>query len=243
MTNNKFNYRRALIIGVIGIGVASVGHMYLSSLYLANQISTCKTETQEKIGKVAEEWDDVMSRAKTSNRSNMQANISDLQNIKRRFNDVKVPQCAIVAKITASNGMQSDIRQLLEFTKGDDKTYIKSFAWKIFADETKEIASSGKSMHENTTDDSAKRIVGILIDEKMKNINNLIELPQKQFLEYQAKSKEIIASDSVREAALTIESDPIYMLDSLKLQYKDVIENYKYLLTEKNNLEADKSLL
>ena len=239
MTTKKFNYRRALIIGVIGIGVASVGYMYLSSLYLANQISTCKTETQEKIGKVAEEWDDVMSRAKTSNRSNMQANISDLQNIKRRFNDVKLPQCAIVAKATASTGMQSDIRQLLEFADGDDKTYIKSFTWKIFADETKEIASSGKSIHGNTTDDGAKRIIKILLDEEIAKVTELVESSQKQYLEYRVKRKEIKLERDDIESWKLYDTEVSVLLS----QYKDVVENYYYFPAKKNGLEADKSLL
>lgn len=229
MDTKKFNYRLALIIGVIGIGITTVGYMCLSSLHVANQTSTCKTETQEKIGKFAEEWADVMSRAKTGNRSNMQANISDLQNIKRRFNEVKLPQCAIVAKTTASIGMQSDIRQLLEFANGDDKKYVKSFTWKILADEIEKIATSS-FVQGNMTEDSAKRIVKNLIDEEIVKANELTAPLHKQFLECDARRRKEATGEEI-------------MSDRIYLDCEHGKESYYYFLAKNSGLEADKSLL
>ncbi|AFY77999.1 hypothetical protein Ple7327_2722 [Pleurocapsa sp. PCC 7327] len=222
--NKNVKYGLASVIGIAVIGWGS------TSLYFKHQADSCRTETKEAIGKISEEWDDVMSRAKASNRLNMQANISDLQHIKRKVSDAKWPQCALVAKSAVWVGMQSDINQLLKFAGGDDISYDKSFAWKIFADEIKQITSSGETNHSVNSEDDAKKAVEALFIEEINKINAQMEPLKQPFSEYESKSNQLSMSlyDQQR---------------NLREQYKDVVSKYTDLQLEKTKLEMDKLLL
>ena len=67
------------VIIVAGWGTLS----YVGNLNADN----CKIKTTEAVNKFSEEWNDIMSRASRSNRINIQPNISELQNIKRKVSD------------------------------------------------------------------------------------------------------------------------------------------------------------
>lgn len=81
------NKKTTYIIGaVLGVSVFGYG---VTTLVSNHQANACRADTKQAFGKVSEEWDDVMSRAKSSNRLNMLANISDLQRIKRDLSDAQ----------------------------------------------------------------------------------------------------------------------------------------------------------
>jgi hypothetical protein len=152
------NIDRKVIIGCglgLGITVTSAVVLLLADNHQSN---ICKSETKEIDGKIIEEWKDAMSLAENTSRMNIGISISSLQSIKRKTNEAKYPQCALLLKTALLEGMKSDIRQLTAFAGGSKGSVHKAYSWEIHDLEKSILLSKGKSKKIDSVEE-ANRVI------------------------------------------------------------------------------------